>query len=65
MSYCVCVCVWRGGICVCVRARACPSVRSCVRACVRACVCVCVHLFVGHDKTCRLTPTRMKGEADQ
>ena len=30
------VCVWGGGVRVCV------CVCACVRACVRACVCVCV-----------------------
>ena len=39
---CVCVCVWRGVVCVCVRA----CMRECVRACVRACVCVRVCVCV-------------------
>ena len=33
------VCVWGGGVCVCVCVPAC--VPACVRACVRVCVCVC------------------------
>ena len=35
----MCVCVWRGGVCVCV----------CVCVCVRgACVCVCVCEYLTH-----------------
>lgn len=32
--WCVRVCVWRGGVCVC----------ACVRACTRACVCMRTHM---------------------
>ena len=44
---CVCVCVCKGWLSVCVMGWCvCVCARACVRACVRVCVCVCVCVHV-------------------